>query len=220
MNLNYKNLVIVTILAAAMAYFYDVFIALVVWGCYMLFVIASSIKEDYRREKSMAKIDRSGMMKEIRSQAKQRIEEGKAADYKEAAKQLKEEGVWSKLVQKFRKTDDSESAKRVLPQEKTVKDAIGRGASKGLNWSFDEEAPMSNDVTVEVTKEKGREYSALVRNILADGTTNWAERINQLDELRVSIETTVQQLKASYDEIKNERVLVENLARLKQKQLE
>lgn len=154
-------------------------------------------------------IDRSGLMKEVQQVAKQRINEGKATTHKEAYKQMKEEGLWTKLIDKFR------TKPNVPPVE--VKTESQKKASKGFPWNTQEESLLSNDTPVEVVNEKGHEYAALVRKLLEEGTTNWENRLTDLDALQEDMEHVVAALKTSYDEIKQEKQLVGHLARLKKR---
>lgn len=225
--MNYKQIVIVTMLALLMAYFYDYFTAFIVWSAYLILVIAKSIREDYRRKDKMV-IDRKAMFKEAANEVTERVAQGKATTRAEAMTQMKQDGFWKRLTDKLRSqppetktVEKKEELKKIIPQYPPKETST----PKKLVWTFDEdddELPnlASNDITVEVTKERGNEYSAMVKTILASGTTNWNERVTQLDALKNNIETTVKQLKTSYDEIRHERVLVDNLAKLKQKRIE
>ena len=219
--MNYKNIIIITILATLTAYFYDLLTAVITWGAYIVLVFAIGIKQERRRNK-MEKIDKRVMMQEAQKEVSERVAQGKAKDRKEAMHQMKQDGFWTRLVAKLRgpPLQAKTAEEKVLPKE-----PVKEKTSTKMVWSFGEDYDdlpnlPSDDITVEVAKEKGNEYSALVKNILASGTINWNERVAQLDELKTSIENTVKQLKTSYDEIRHERILVDNLAKLKQKRIE
>ena len=85
-------------------------------------------------------------------------------------------------------------------------------------WAFDEEeTPTTQDWPVEVINEKGHEYVALVHKILDEGTNNWNERLADLQHLQEDMKQIVDDLKTCWDEIRAEKKLVTDLARIKRR---
>lgn len=204
--------IIIAILVTYSAIFKDYFTLIIVTPIILLISISLNMRADRKRRNEEMTVDRKGLMQEVMAQAKQYRAEDHSLTHNEALRKVKTTGVWDKLMAKFRKPTTVNPAK---PPPKTPKEAPKRGVSQGWAFEDDEQPVEDNSTPIAVVNEKGREYAALVKRVLNEGNTNWNLRLEDLTTLQAEMETTVNSLHESWKEIAQERKLVRDIAKLK-----
>ena len=228
------------ILLAGVAYaalFNDYTLAIIITVIVLGITLTLDGIRDFKQRRN-EQMDRPAMMKEITAAAKKFQEEGKANTHGEALKMVKTTGLWAQITEKFKTktpetktfTEPTLNVKIEAPPElptvgqvtqikaKTTKQNVKTKMTTN-KWTFDEEEPATtSDLPVEAINEKGHEYVALVHKILDEGTNNWNTRLDDLQHLQDDMRQILNDLQPCWEEIRAEKKLVSDLARIKRRE--